>query len=100
MRGPTTDFLEARSVIAVPARQKPGDMICTGCDSVLGIVGNDMETLLALVQYISGVRRGNHEAVFFCLWIVASVLWISLVGWARRKETFQASFANKCWASV
>jgi hypothetical protein len=40
------------------------------------------------------MRRG-----FFRLWIVASVLWISLVGWSWR-ETFQASFANKCWASV
>jgi hypothetical protein len=40
-----------------PWETKAGDMICTGCDTVLGIVGNDRQTLLALVQYLSGTRK-------------------------------------------
>jgi hypothetical protein len=40
-----------------PCETKAGDMICTGCATVLGIVGNDRQTLLALVQYLSAVAR-------------------------------------------
>ena len=40
-----------------PCETKAGDMICTRCGTVLRLVGDDEQMLLALVKYLSGSKR-------------------------------------------
>ena len=40
-----------------PCMTTRGDMICNRCATVLGLVEDDKQKLLALVQYLSGVTR-------------------------------------------
>jgi hypothetical protein len=45
-----------------PCATKAGDMICYRCATVLSLVGDDGQTLLALVQYLSGVADWKSSA--------------------------------------
>jgi hypothetical protein len=46
-----------------PCETKAGDMICTGCATVLRIVEDDEQKLLALIEYLSGVGRKAYADV-------------------------------------
>jgi hypothetical protein len=45
-----------------PCATKAGDMICYRCATVLSLVGDNRQTLLALVQYLSGVADWKSSA--------------------------------------
>jgi hypothetical protein len=69
-----------------PCTTKAGDMICNRCATLLGLVGDDGQTLLAagpisLRSYEETMRRG-----FFRLWVVISLLWIGLGNFSWRKK--------------
>jgi hypothetical protein len=40
-----------------PRETEAGDMICTRCANVIGLVGADKRTLLAIVKYLSGSKK-------------------------------------------